>query len=148
MKATLIAVIVCSALTIGKATGQSADTASQSNNNTMKQFSLLIRVPDTYTTEQAKSVSPKWDRLLEQWKAEGVYVISFAFPGISYTVSGKEKVIKKESVLSGNLRVVSNIVLQAETMEEALKLAGQCPVLAYGGSVEVREIPKQLVISK
>jgi len=148
MKAAFFAFAICSVLTAGKAAGQNAVPALQSKDNTMKQFSLLVRVPATYTTEQAKSVNPQWDTLLEQWKAEGVYVISFAFPGISYTVSGKEKVIKKESILSGNLRVVSNIVLQAKTMEEALKLAGQCPVLAYGGTVEIREIPKQLVISR
>lgn len=108
----------------------------------MKQFSLLVRVPETYSPEQAKAVGPAWDKLIEQWKAEGVYILSFAFPGESFTVSGVEKVVKKESVISGNLRVVSNIVLQSETMEVALELAKRCPVLLYGGSVEVRQIPK------
>ncbi len=111
----------------------------------MKQFSLLIRVPDSYDTEQAKRVSPQWDILLEKWKKDGVYMLSFAFPGESYTVTGSEKTIRKESVLSGNLRVVSNVVLQSETIEQALTLASACPILLHGGSVEVREIPKQLI---
>jgi hypothetical protein len=112
----------------------------------MKQFSLLVRVPDTYSTEQAKSVGPQWDKLIEQWKAEGVYVLSFAFPGESFTVSSSEKVIKKQTVLSGNLKVVSNLVLQSNTMEDVLDLAKSCPILQYGGSVEIREIinPVQL----
>jgi hypothetical protein len=111
----------------------------------MKQYSLLVRVPDTYGTEQAKSAGPQWEKVIEQWKADEVYVLSFAFPGDSYTVTGKEKLIKKETVLSDNLKAVSNIVLQAKTIEEALDLAKSCPVLLYGGKVEVREIPAALL---
>ncbi|MNL12059.1 hypothetical protein D3C87_1329200 [compost metagenome] len=129
MKTGLSAVVICMALISGKTYAQ-------------KQYSLLVRVPDTYTTEQAKSVGPLWDKLLEKWKADGVYVLSFAFPGESYTVTGNEKSVKKETVLSANLKVVSNIVLRAENMEQALALAKSCPVLLYGGKVEVREIPK------
>ena len=113
----------------------------------MKQFSFLVRVPDSYNTEQAKQVNPLWDKTIEQWKADGVYVLSFAFPGKSFTVSGAEKSIKEEVVLSGKLKVVSNLVLQAETMEKALELAKSCPILLFGGSVEVREIPKSISLN-
>ena len=102
-------------------------------------------MPETYGGEQAKMVNPQWDKLIEQWKAEGVYVLSFAFPGESYTVSGTEKFVKKETVLSDNRKVVSNIVLQSETMEQALEFAKSCPILLYGGTVEVREIPKPII---
>jgi hypothetical protein len=110
----------------------------------MRQFSLLVRVPESYGGEQAKSVNPQWDKLLEEWKSAGVYILSFAFPGESYTVSGAQKSVKEETVLSGDLKAVSNIVLQAETMEGALELAKSCPILSYGGTVEVREIPKPI----
>lgn len=148
MKSVLAAIVICFTLIVCKTSGQITNAASQSKSNTMKQFSLLVRVPDTYGTEQAKTVNPQWDKLLEQWKTEGVYILSFAFPGDSYTVSGNEKIVKKETVLSGNLKVVSNIVLQAKTMEDALELAKSCPILPYGGTVEVREIPKPLTLSK
>jgi hypothetical protein len=117
-------------------------------NNEMKQFSLLVRVPDTYGAEQAKLVNPQWDKLIEQWKAEDVYVLSFAFPGESHTISGPEKTVKKEVVLSGNLKVVSHIVLQSQTIEQALNLAKSCPILLYGGTVELREIPKPITLTK
>lgn len=136
MIAICLAVISCQTL------AQTKKSMSHSKNDKMKQFSLVVRVPETYSSEQAKAVGPAWDKLLEQWKAEGVYILSFAFPGESFTVSGPEKAIKKESVISGNLRVVSNIVLQSESMEGALELAKRCPILLHGGSVEVREIPK------
>ena len=35
-----------------------------------------------------------------------------------------------------------------ETLEAALELAKRCPILAYGGSVEVREIPKPIELKK
>ena len=122
-------------------------TNSHSKNIQMKQYSLLVRVPLDYSTEKAKSVNPAWDRLLQEWRDEQVYVLSFAFPGESYTVSGKDKVEKKESVVAGNLRVVSNLVLQAESMEKAIALAKRVPILEFGGSVEVREIPKPLQVT-
>ena len=133
---------ICLAIISCKTFAQTKNSVSHSKKDKMKQFSLVVRVPETYSTEQAKAVGPAWDKLIELWKAEGVYILSFAFPGESFTVSGIEKVVKKESVISGNLRVVSNIVLQSETMEGALELAKHCPVLLYGGSVEVRQIPK------
>jgi hypothetical protein len=141
MKSVVAAVILCLAFS-GNAAYSQTNSSSQSKNDQMKQYSLLVRVPDTYTTEQARTAGPQWDKVLEQWKADGVYVLSFAFPGEGYTITGKEKEVKKETVFSGNLRVVSNIVLQAKTMEAALELAKACPVLPYGGKVEVREIPK------
>src|SRR5690242_18474034 len=112
MKTVLSAVILSLALS-GNAAYSQTGSSSQSKNNQMKQYSLLVRVPDTYTTEQARTAGPQWDKVLEQWKADGVYVLSFAFPGEGYTVTGKEKEVNKETVFSGNLRVVSNIVLQA-----------------------------------
>jgi len=123
---------------------QKKEVKMENKSNEMKQYSLLVRVPGTYGTEQAKSVGPQWEKLLEQWKADNIYVLSFAFPGESYTVSGNEKLIKKETVLSGNLKVVSHIVLLSETIEQALELAKSCPVLLYGGTVEVREVPKPI----
>jgi len=106
-----------------------------------KHFSLVVRVPVSYTKQQANAVGPQWDRLVEQWKNNNVYILSFAFPGEGYVIDGERETVKKEAVLSGDLRVVSNIVLKADNLEDAVELAKQCPTLAHGGSVEVREIP-------
>jgi predicted RNase H-like HicB family nuclease len=140
MKSILSALFIC--LLFATNTVSSQTGVSQSKQNQMKQYSLLVRVPNDYTTQQAKEAGLLWDKLLEQWKADGVYVLSFAFPGEGYTVTGKDKEVKQETVFSGNLRAVSNIVLQAKTIEDAVTLAKACPVLTYGGKVEVREIPK------
>lgn len=147
MKSGLLAISVCLMLVSCKALAQTGVDTSQSKSKKMKQFSLLVRVPNSYDTKQAKAVNPQWDKLIEKWKAKGVYILSFAFPGESYTVSGTEKMIRKETVISDNLKVVSNIVLQAENIEQALDLSKSCPILPYGGTVEVREIPKPIQIT-
>ncbi len=126
----------------GCSAGGASAPASLSKKKEMKQFSALVRVPDAFGAEQVKLANLQWEQLLEQWQTSGVYVLSFALPGESYTVSGRDKTVNKKVILSGNLRVISNIVLQTETMEQAVALAKSCPVLAYGGAIEVREIPK------
>lgn len=146
MKSYLLTIIISATLIGGKASAQTNSTATQSKNNQMKQFSLLIRVPVTYTSEQVKLANPLWEKTLQEWKSKGVYILSFAFPGESYTVSGSTKAVKKETIISNNLKVVSNIVLQAESMEQVIELAKECPILTYEGSVEIREIPKPLQV--
>ena len=151
MKRNLAAILLCLSLCSLHTKAQTRTTlplTDHKNTNPMKTFSLLVRVPLTYTTAQAKAVGPAWDQTLARWKSEGVYVVSFAFPGESYVVAGAAKNIRKETVVADNRRVVSNIVLRAPSMEEALELAKACPVLAYDGSVEVREIPKGLIVKE
>lgn len=108
----------------------------------MKQFSLLVSVPESYDTEHAEEINPQWDELVQQWKWEGICVRSYSFPDSGYTISGIDKVIRQESIQSDGLKTISNIILQAYTMQDALVLAKSCPVLSYGGTVEVREIPQ------
>ncbi len=100
----------------------------------MKSFVVLVSVPVTYTTEQAKAVGPQWDKAIADWKASGHYITSFAYPG-------ENKVIGQPAEKQ-NLRQVSSILLRAENIDQATELAKACPVLKYGGSAEVREIPK------
>jgi hypothetical protein len=112
----------------------------------MKEFILLVRVPTTYSSEQAKAVNPKWNIVLDKWKADSVFVISFVFPGESYVLSGADRLVKKASVVADNLRVVSSIILRAASLENAVELAKVAPVLEHGGTVEVREIPPRPVV--
>ena len=144
MKSYLIAIIIGCTFIGSKTFAQTSTVNAQSKNSQMKQFSLVVRVPVTYTSEQARNTAPLWDKTVEEWKAKGAYILSFAFPGESYTISGSGKEVNNKAVISDNLRVVSNIVLQAADKDEAVELAKACPILAHGGSVEVREIQKIL----
>lgn len=143
MKSNLFAVLICLALFSYKTTAQTNTSGSTEIKKTvkMKEFMLLIRVPVTYSTEQAKAVNPKWETLLAKWKAADVFVTSYVFPGESYVVSGEERAIKKEAVVSDNVKIVSSIILRTTSIENAIELAKDCPIVAYGGTVELREIP-------
>jgi hypothetical protein len=141
MRRNVLTGVLCLALLCGKAyaqTGAADASAIIKKTKQMKEFSLLIRVPVTYSNEQAKAVNPEWVKVLDKWKADGVYVISFVFPGESYVVSGTERTVKQDTVVSDNLRVVSNIFLRAESMNEVIALAKACPILEHGGTVEIR----------
>lgn len=97
-------------------------------------FVVLVRVPANYSNDLAKSVHPQWEQAIADWKASGHYVTSFAFPGPAET-------FPQQAPAPAGMRLVSNIVLRAENKAQAMELAKACPVLKYGGSVEVREIP-------
>lgn len=131
----------------GSGVGGNFVSKIESMDKAMKQYSVLVRVPETYGTSEAQKVGPLWEQLLAEWKKAGVYVLSFAFPGESYTITGAAKEVKQETVLANHMKVVSNLVLQAGDWEKVIALAKACPVLNYGGSVEIREIPKPIVVA-
>lgn len=105
-----------------------------------KEYILLVRVPLNYGPEQAKEVREQWNMLLDKWKAKGTYVTSFVYPNEGYLVTGSEKSVTKEAVISNNFKLVSNMILRAVNYEAALELAKECPVLEQGGMIEVKEV--------
>jgi len=106
----------------------------------MKEYMLIIRVPVNYSPEDAGSVRALWDKLTDQWKAEGIFVFSFVFPSAGFVVSESRSTAGRETVVSNGLKIVSAIVLRASDYEEVIKRAGQCPILKQNGNVEVAEI--------
>lgn len=107
----------------------------------MKEFMLLVRVPVTYTSEQAKAINPAWELVVAQWKADNNFVSSYVFPGESFVLTGTNRQVKNRAVLSDNRKLVSSIILRTTSLAAAVELAKVCPVLNHAGSVEIREIP-------
>ena len=105
----------------------------------MKKYILLVRLPLGYGAEEASAVRADWDTLTDEWKAKGIFVTSFVFPGEGHVVSGKGNVTREE-VGSDGLRVITCIVIETADIESALLLAKKCPVLKQGGEVAVREV--------
>ena len=117
-------------------------TGEANGNINLNKFVLVVRVPITYTTEQAKAVNPEWDKTIDYWKAQGAYVQSFAFPRPGHIISGSDRQTEEGTITWGGQVVVSIVVLQAENLAQATELAKRCPVLDHGGTVEVRERPQ------
>ena len=108
-------------------------------NTNSKKFVLVVRVPETYDTGLAKQVAPAWDEAVEYWKDQGAYVDSFPFPQPGYVIGGSDRQLHEGLLAAGGQKVVSIVVLQAAGIAQANELAKWCPVLDYGGTVEVRE---------
>jgi hypothetical protein len=148
LKSNLIAGFIGLALFCGNTDAQTntAGAPSKTTKTTrMKEFILFVRVPVSYTTEQAKKANPEWTLVTDKWKADGIFVTSFVCPYDSYVISGTERSVKKETVVANNQKIVSNIILLAENLEKAVELAKACPVLQYGGSIEVRAVQPRVV---
>jgi len=109
------------------------------NSKKMKEYMLLIHLPLSYGPDQASALREKWTALTDQWKANGIFVSSFVFPGESYIVAGTNSVTQKD-IVSNGLKVVSTIIIRASDFKEAVQLAQNCPILEQEGIVEVREV--------
>jgi len=105
----------------------------------MKEYILLVRLPVNYSAADAAAVRGKWTALTDRWKAANIFITSFVFPAEGYVVS-PDKTAKKASVVSDDVKMVSSIVVHAASIEDALVLAQECPVLEQGGTIEVREV--------
>lgn len=145
MKTKLVALLLGLAVSLPylyAQTGSISSSATVKKSGIMKTFIVLVKVPVSYTPAQAKEVHPKWRKALNQWKSDGVYITSFAFPGESLVADSADKKGSLKTVTGDGRRLVSNILLRAETLEQATAIAGICPVLEYGGAIEVREVPE------
>lgn len=112
----------------------------KNQNDTLKEYILLVYLPLSYGPEEAKEVREQWNKLLAEWKTDGTYITSFVYPNDGYVVAGPEKSITTEGMASGNYKLVSNMVLRAADYERALELAKKCPVFQQNGHIQVREI--------
>ena len=106
----------------------------------MKEYMLIIRVPVGYSPHDAGSVTALWDKVTDEWKAEGIFVSSFVFPSAGFVVSDGGSIAGRETVVTNGLKIVSAIVLRATDYEEVTEKARQCPILRQNGNVEVAEI--------
>ena len=114
----------------------------------MKEYMLINRVPLSYSADDAKQARETWNKVTDKWKEDGIFVTSFVIPNEGYTISGAERTVKKETAQSGDLKIVSVIILRAESFEEVLELAKACPILEQGGKVEVSEVQPRPVQAK
>lgn len=109
----------------------------------MKRFILLVRFDSgkTLALEKLKFITEKWTAVVEKWTKQGNFIESFVLPQEGFVISGAVRKIDKGFALTAdNFKVVSVVVLSANSLEEAVELAKDGANLDEGGSIEVREI--------
>lgn len=110
---------------------------------TMKEFMLLFRlepVSRVLNEEEILQMHQQWQKYIgeiaAQSKLVGTSRLSFE-AGVVLTRSGQT--VDGIYVTDGQA-ISGNMIVKAETMNEAIELAKNCPVLKLNGSVEVRFI--------
>lgn len=110
----------------------------------MKEFALLFRAPglnnNNVSPEELKAMEKKWMDWAGGIAAQGNLASS------GQRLSQEGKVLKAGGVITDGPfveireRLGGFFVVRANDIDEATTLAHGCPVLEYGGSVEIRPI--------
>ena len=111
----------------------------------MKQFIFLLR-PNIkpLTAEQIEERTKQWRALIYDLNLQGKLVAWQVFENEGVKVSGVgERIIEDHPVVENNESAGGVITITAESFVEAVELSKLCPVLDYGGSVEVRPLQPQ-----
>jgi hypothetical protein len=112
----------------------------------MKDFMFVFRGPSPedlkLSPEESQASMQKWFDWIQQLSTQGRYKGGDPlFPG-GKTVQGKKPVVTDGPFAEGKELVGGYIILSAESIEEAAKLAFGFPDFEVQGSVEIREIMK------
>jgi hypothetical protein len=90
------------------------------------------------TAEEFEAVNKQWQGYIGGIVAQGKFVGTQRLGQAGSIISPMGAVT--DVVAEGKGLIVGTLTLQADSLEEAIELAKGCPVLAMGGSVEVRPI--------
>jgi hypothetical protein len=110
----------------------------------MKEFVFLFRQPSAdyreASPEKMKALAKKW----QDWVGNIVSQDKLSSNGIRLSMDGK--VLRSGGVITDGPfveikeKLLSFIVVRAESLEEATTLAHGCPAIDEGGSVEIRPV--------
>ncbi|MEL6195302.1 MAG: YciI family protein [Bacteroidota bacterium] len=110
----------------------------------MKKFLLLLHDK----VEQLDQLSPKdMENLVQEHMAwagklaeEGHMIEGEGLEEKSITISGKDSVVKDGTFLEAKEIIGGFYYLQANSLEEVIELAKDCPCHLWGGTTEIRPI--------
>ncbi|MFN0032707.1 MAG: YciI family protein [Flavobacteriales bacterium] len=110
----------------------------------MKEYLLLFRGGDAETARQSPE---KWQAHMQKWmqwmgalKEEGKLIGAQPLVTTGKVVTGTKKVVSDGPYMEGKEMVGGYLACKADSYEEAVAIANNCPILEHDGIVEVREI--------
>lgn len=107
------------------------------------QYLFIIRFKADFkpaSEEAVKNNIRHWQDYMTDLAKSGTLVIGYRPANDGLTISGTTKVLKSEPYTAGNELVSSVLIINAVDMDTAKEIADKCPVLEFGGSVEVRPV--------
>lgn len=109
---------------------------------TLNEYMLLFRMTpnnEQPTAEQIATMQNQWKNYIGSIASQAKLVNTsrLGFEGSCINPKGQ---ISNNIYISDNQTLSGNMVVKATNLQEAENLAKHCPVLAMGGSVEVRSL--------
>jgi len=98
--------------------------------------------PSHLSPEKQQAHMQKWFEWVEKLKNEKRYLSGEALQPTGKTVSGSKKTVTDGPFAESKEVVGGYFVLMAKDIEEAIRIAKDCPDYELGGKVEVREVMK------
>jgi hypothetical protein len=108
------------------------------------QYMLIFRGPTSMkdyqpSQEEMQASIQQWGQWIGGIASQGKLVSTHEI-GFEGSIIKSDGSVEDSFYSSEDLMVGGYMILKASSKEEALKLAKGCPVLSYGGSVEVRNL--------
>lgn len=111
----------------------------------MKDYLYIIRGGEdlkNYSPEQMQSHMEDWQKWMGGLAQEGKYVGGEPLEDDGKTLVDKGTKIIDRPLAEAKERVGGYLIMKAETLDDAVKLAKGCPGLEHDCSIEVREIKR------
>jgi hypothetical protein len=110
----------------------------------MKEFMMIFRFEKmegdtTPTAEQMQAVLKQWKNWISEIAKQGKYSGTNRLLPEGKTIR-PGKVISDGPYMEVKEMIGGYLIVKADSMDEAMKMADGCPNLLYGGNVEVRAV--------
>ncbi len=116
---------------------------TEKNMETKKEFMLMFRYEPNmnYQPTEAELVEmhQTWGAYFGKLGAQG-QMISTHVLGFEGAQVASDKTVTDGFLVANNLMVSGNLIVSVNTLEEAIEIAKESPILNMGGTVEVRSI--------
>ena len=109
----------------------------------MKDFMFLFYINDDemkkIPEDETKKIMDKWAAWLKKLTEKGIYNGGDRLASTDIrTLKGKDKVVTDGPFSEAKEIVGGYVSIKAENLDEATKIAKECPIFLYNGNLEIR----------
>lgn len=112
----------------------------------MKDYLFLFRGGLDFTKatpEQLQDILGKWTNWVRQLTTKGIYNGGERLTrDEAATIKGSAKQVTQSPYIANGEQVGGYISIKAESLQQAIDIAKDCPIFLFDGNVEVREVAK------